>query len=79
MLTNLFTKYDALITALVNGAATLLASYLALMAVKNGFKYARSDNPHEKDEALKGLQNMAIGAGIIGLATYIGNQIAGHF
>lgn len=79
MFETLFSKYNSLIMGVANGIASLAAAYFTLMAVRHGYKWARSDDPHEKHEAKKGLVDMAIGAGIVGLATTIGNTLASHF
>jgi len=75
----LFAKYNELLNAIVTGAGGLAGAYFALMAIKNGYDYANSDDPHKKHEAKSGFKRMAIGAGIVGMATYIGNQLISFF
>ena len=75
----LFTKYNELIQAIVGGAGGLAGSYFALMAIKNGFDYGSSDDPQKKSQAKDGFKRMGIGAGVVGMATYIGTQLISHF
>lgn len=79
MFETLFSKYNELLQAITTGVGGLAGAYFALMAIKNGFDYSSSDDPHKKHEAKSGFKRMAIGAGIVGMATYIGTQLISHF
>lgn len=79
MFETLFSNYNQVITALTNGVAGLAGSYLAFKAALAGFAFARSDDPHKKQDAQNRLKNIGIAAGIIGSATYIANQVLSIF